>query len=713
MTRSTSISTGLLLTGLLTLTLTTAPSVIAQSQAQTKPQGASTGTALPRWDELEFPTLKNFSKPDVEIYTLDNGIRFYLVEDRELPLITLRTLVKTGDVLAADSKVGLGELTGEVMRSGGSKSHPADELNRLLENKAAFIESSIGFTSGNVTMNLLKEDLKELLPVYVDLLQNPAFPEDKLDLAKTQYKSGISRRNDDQSGIANREFDRLIYGPQSVYGRMMEYETVDAITREDLVDFHGDAFVGSNMMIGVIGDFDAKEMKRELRRAFGSIKKGNPTNLLLPDVTYEFPSTVNLIDKPDVNQSYILLGHIGGRRSNPDYAKLQVMNEVLSGGFSGRLFQVVRTDLGLAYAVFGSYGSNALYPGQFYAGVMTQSATTAEAIEAIMAQIRRMQEEPISQEELQRTKDQFLNSLVFQYDSKQKVLNERMGNDYVGLPKDSFDKLIDEIKAVTIDDVQRVAKAYLRPDALQILVVGNAAEIGDQLERFGTVNTIDITIPVPGVGGETASGDPEKGAQWLARMAAALLPDGPVEGAVQMEGVQKVDSPMGPLDLNTSSLVNYKTLEIRNEITAPFGVITISIVDGKGSQSMAGQSMPMQSAEVGGVLAELRREPLYLAFNAAQIQAEYLGEGEVDGIRTARLLIVGDTSFEVQLNAETGLPMESSASSFSPQKGAQVNTRTVYSDWTLKAGVRAAYSTVTYADGEKASEFKASSHQVK
>src|SRR5699024_2497574 len=152
----------------------------------------------------------------------------------------------------------------------------------------------------------------------------------------------------------------------------------------DLVNFHNKHFVGKNMMVGVVGDFDSRDMKQKLSKALGTIPAGTATELDFPEVNYDFTSTINFINKPEVNQSVVRMGHIGGMRDNPDYAKLQVMNQVLGGGFSGRLFQVVRSDLGLAYAVFGQYGMNSFYPGEFYTGVMTKSSTTAEAIDAII-----------------------------------------------------------------------------------------------------------------------------------------------------------------------------------------------------------------------------------------------------------------------------------------------------------------------------------------
>jgi len=670
--------------------------------------------SLPAWDEIDYPEIKNFAKPEVESFTLDNGMEFYLIEDTELPLITLRVTIRTGGILDPANKTGLTNILGDVIRSGGSENYPADELNQLLESKAASIETFGGFTSMGASMSLLKEDFDELLPVFVDVVQNPRLPEDKIDLSKTQYKSSVSRRNDNQASIANREFERLIYGEDSPYGRMMEYETIDAVTREDLVKRHEEAFKGSNMLVGIVGDFDKEEMQAKLERAFGALPAGSAISLLPPEIDYEFKSSVNLVDKPDVNQSYVLMGHIGGLRSNPDYAALQVMNQVLSGGFSGRLFQVVRTDLGLAYSVFGAYTSGTLYEGQFYTGVMTKSSTTAEAIDAIRAEVERIQAEPVSDEELQKTKDQFLNSLVFRYDSRAKVLNQRLSNEYAGLPQDAFDQLIEEIKAVGIEDVQRVAKEYLRPDALQILVVGNAEELGDQLEKYGEVNQIDITIPTPSddAAESTESGDAAGGAEWFGRMAQAILPGGSVQGALTTKATTEVQTPQGPMELPVTNTIDLDAMKVTSGIETPAGTMTIEITENSGSQSFGAQSMPMSAEQVDQAWQELYASPTWMALHADSYTAEYLGETEEGLIRLRVSADMMNANVEVHLDPETALPVMTSMRTFNAQVGANVTTESDYSDWKEVEGVLQAYVRETRVEGNLQSSTVLQSHSV-
>jgi len=671
----------------------------------------STGlVAQKRYDEIKYPELGEFLQPQVEEFTLDNGITFYIVEDRELPLIRINAIVRTGDIIEPDDKVGLASMTGTVMREGGSVNYPADELNKLLEDNAAFMSTSIGQGRGSASLNMLKEDADELLPAFVDLLQNPLFPEDKIELAKTQTRSAISRRNDSQQGIGSREFRDLIYGDASVYGRDTEYETINNITREDLIEFHKQAFVGGNMMIGVIGDFDTEEMKEKLRDAFGSIERGQETNLIYPEADYDFTSTINFIDKPDVNQSYVTLGHIGGLRENPDYAELQVMNEVLSGGFSGRLFQKVRTDLGLAYAVGGGYRSNVNYSGQFSITVMTKSSTTAEAIDAIIAELKRLQNEPITEQELKDAKDSFLNSLVFRYDSKNKILNEKINNEYLGLPEDAFDKYVEEVKSTTIEDVQRVAREYLRPEKLQILVVGNKQEIGDQLQKYGQVNEIDITIPQPSSGEDEVAGDAAKGEEWLKKMADAIIESGKEVKTIHIVSNTTQKTPMGDVNIGLDATINYNENAVDATLSTPQGSFDVAYKNGGGTLKMGGQEQPLPPPFIPIFKQLLNSGYMAAAVRQSTLEAEYLGTEEIDGKEHVLLKVQFENPQTFYINSETGLPAQIRYTQM--VQGNSTKVQQHLSDWKKVDGVYQAYMQTGYANDEESNKTVIESHSV-
>ena len=673
----------------------------------------SVADAQRSWNEIEYPPLNSFEKPDIEIFELDNGIRFYLVEDHELPLINLRVLVRTGGVLVPNDKAGLNSITGTVMRTGGTTSISGDELNEFLADRAASMETNIGMSSGSATMNVLKEDFEELLPVFIDLLKNPAFPENRINLAKTQQKTAISRRNDESIPLGLREFQKLIYGPESVYARTTEYATIDNITRDDIVNFHQKSFVGQNMMIGVVGDFNTAEMRNLLESAFIEVPAGDKIDLEFPEVHYEFVNSINFVDKRDVNQSFVMLGHIGGMRDNPDYAKLQVMNRILSDGFSGRLMRIVRSQMGLAYSVFGEFGSGNFYPGMFYSGVMTQSETTAEAINAILDQIKRLQDEPVSEQELLDTKDRFLNSLVFEYTSIASVLNERLSYDYAGLDPDTFDRLVEEVQAVTIEDIQQVAQEYLQPNALQILVVGNGAEIGDQLEQFGEINEVDITIPQPGDDEEVTTGDAEAGREWGQRMATAVLVDGSLDGELVYEADNILQvTPQNEMTLGLKQSINFSTDRVVSEITAPMGQITMKLEGNDGVMVMGGNEAPLPAEQREQLLAEYHRNPVYIAYNIGDMNVEYMGMEEIDGVEYAHLRLNNDQVINLYLDPETALPVITSYRQFDPQVGSQVTLRVFAEDWTEADGVVLPYLSTIYSGDERAGRTVIKSHSI-
>lgn len=669
----------------------------------------SAGNNTNPYENMDYPELNDFQKPEVETFTTENGITFYLVEDNELPLINVSTRVRTGGVLNPNEKTGLASITGTVMRSGGTETYPADSLNAMLENRAASIETGIGFTSGSANMNVLKEDFENLLPVYIDILTNPAFPEEKIELAKTQQKSSISRRNDDPQQIGIREFQKVIYGEDSPYGRTTEYETINNISRKDLINFHDKHFSAGNMMVGVVGDFNAEEMKQKLRNSFGNLPAGNESQLQFPEVDYNPQSSINFIEKSDVNQSFVMMGHLGGMRDNPDYAKVQVMNRVLSGGFSGRLMQVVRTEMGLAYSVFGQYGMNSFYPGMFYAGVMTKSSTTSEAIDAITEQVKRLQNEPITEQELQDVKDQILNSSVFEYDSYEEVLSERMSNEYRGLPADAFEQYIEGVKATTIEDVQAVAQEYLDPNNLQILVVGNKEEIGDQLQKYGNVNEIDITIPEPGSGDEQmVEGDAEKGKEWLSKMTDAVIQSDTELTSISLSGEMNMQGQKMPM----STTITYPD-EINQTISGPMGEIKVMYKGGSGKMIAGGQERPLPPQMAKNLKSTLNRSFLSIALNAQEVNPQYLGTEKVDGTSYEKVNVTVDGSNVVLLlDQENHYPDIIRYKQFNPQMGEQITIENRNSDWHIVNGVAYPYLQETIANGNKSGEAVYESHKV-
>ena len=455
--------------------------------------GAAYAQKVPK-DKFVFGALNPIKMPKVERAELPNGIKLFLVEDPEYPTIDVWAMVRAGSVFEPADKTGLASITGTVLRTGGTQSKTGDQIDKELETLAATVETSIGQTSGNIRVSVLKEDFDKALAILADILTNPAFRDDKINLAKIMQKSMISRRNDDISSITYREFNRLMYGKDSPYARQTEYASIDAITRQDLVDFYGAYFHPNNTYMAVWGDFKSGDMIAKLKAVLGPWKKGKPSTLPWPKVNYEFKSTVNYVEKPDVNQSNIMLGHIGGLMSNPDLPALNIMNQILS---FERMFKRIRTDEGLAYSVWGDYGATYVYPGTFSCGAQTKSQSTVYALNIMLQELKKITEQEVTDDELAKAKDGYLNSYVFNFESKSQIVNRLMSLAYYGYPLDFTEKQKAGVEKVTKADVLRVAKKYIQPGQVQILVVGRKEDFDKPLSTLGTVNVIDVTIPAP------------------------------------------------------------------------------------------------------------------------------------------------------------------------------------------------------------------------
>jgi zinc protease len=449
------------------------------------------------YTNLTFDPLPQVQIPNYSRYQLENGLTVYLMEDHELPLVGGTLLVRTGDRLEPAAKVGLATLTGTVLRSGGTQKTSADQLNQVLEQRAASIETSIGETSGNASFNCLTEDVDIVFRLFAETLRSPAFPDDKLALAKNQARGSIARRNDDPNGITSREFQKLIYGNNSPYARTVEYATLDNISREDIIQFHQQYFQPNNLILGVVGDFEPEAMRQLIQATFGDWKSTPSVKKPLPSVSQTFRGSVFFVNQPQLTQSSIQIGHLGGQLDSPDYPALAVMNEVLNG-FGGRLFNEVRSRQGLAYSVYAAWSPRYDYPGMFIAGGQTRSDATVSFIRSVKAELEKIRTTQIAPEELQYAKDIVLNSFIFNFQNPGQTLSRLMGYDYYGYPQDFIFRYRNGVEAVTVADVQRVAKTYLKPENLVTLVVGNMADVRPGLASLGLpVRELDVTIPPP------------------------------------------------------------------------------------------------------------------------------------------------------------------------------------------------------------------------
>jgi zinc protease len=656
--------------------------------------------------EIKTPPLRQFSMPQPKRIQLPNGMVIFLQEDRELPLIRGSATIRGGSRDVPAAKAGLTGIYSQAWRTGGTPTRTGDELDQFLESRAAFVETGASTDSSSVTLNVLKQDFDTVFPIWLDLLRNPAFRQDKIDLAKTQANTGISRRNDEPGGILARESTKLGYGPDSPYARQPEYATIAAITREDLIDFHKRTVHPNNIILSFIGDFDAAQLEKKLRSTFSSWPRGPQVAKPDPAVRAAKPG-VYFVAKDDVTQANIAMVHAGTERNNPDYHALQVMNEIFSGGFSGRLMQTLRSQKGLTYGVGGSVGAPWDYPGLFRMQMATKSETTLESIDALRAEVRRLVNDPVTEAELSLAKESILNAYVFTMDTREKALSQRVLLEFYGFPADYFTKYPSMIQQVTADDVQRVAKKYVHPDQLAVLVVGKESAFEKPLSTLGEVTKIDITIPT-GEEKKTAApaGSNAEGMALVRKVAQFVGNVGPVV-SLGRTGSMMMKTPQGDMQMDLQSVTRYPDAQ-RVVMKMPMGEITRVI-----TPEAAFMVTPMGTQDIPGsqrdaALGEMRSDLVTVLKNIDNPKYTFAVTGTEAGASVLEINADGST-VKWHVDPATGRVLRTLSRATMPTPADVV---TELSEWKQFGGINLPTLAVMSRNGEKAGEMRLATAEV-
>jgi len=443
--------------------------------------------------KMTFPPLV-FQVPTAERVVLDNGMIVFLLADRELPLVSIQAYVGTGSVYEPVAKTGLASLTGAVLRGGGTAQTSAETLDDELEFMASSIESGISEDLGLVAMSSLKKNLDRTLELFAQVLTVPAFREDRVLQGKNLTIEAIRRQNDDPKQLADRELLKAIYRDHPL-GRYPTITSVSSLTRDDLVAFHGRYFHPNNVILAVSGDFDRTEILDKIKKAFAGWKRGEVSLPLVPEPTSTGKPEVLLVKK-DNAQTVIRMGHLGIDKNNPDLYAITVMNTILGGnGFSSRLMSVIRAKEGLAYNVDSSFRAGRRFPGTFTAETETKAATTVKAIGLMKGIISDMTLHPVSDEEISLARESIINSFIFAFTSPASVVAQQARLEYYGYPKGYLENYRKNIAKVTKKDVLRVARKYLLPNKMMLVVVGDEKKFDKPLSAFGEVRHVVLEAP--------------------------------------------------------------------------------------------------------------------------------------------------------------------------------------------------------------------------
>jgi len=428
------------------------------------------------------------SLPPIEKTELANGLEIWMVEQKELPIVSMNLVLKTGSSNEPDAKVGVSTFMSQLLEE-GTKTRTAADIANQLQSLGANINTGSGWDSTNVTLQTLTKNLDQALEIYSDVIQNPAFPAKELESRKTRSLIGLRQLRSNPNAISNVVYNKVLYG-EHPYGRVNNEATIKAITRDDLVNYYESNFRPNNGVLIVVGDFDKAELKSKIEKSFANWKAGDVSARSLPAAKPIEKARIFIVDRPGSAQSVVSVGQVGVDRSNPDYYALNVMNTILGGGFTSRINMNLREDKGYTYGARSGW-SFRRGAGPFSAGGDIQTAYTKEAVAEFIKELNDIRGgRPVTQKELEYNKQSLIRRFPAGFETVGQMSQQLANLVVYDLPDSYINDYIAKVNAITVEDVNRVAKQYLDPAKMAIVIVGDRKVIEPGLKELGYGITI-------------------------------------------------------------------------------------------------------------------------------------------------------------------------------------------------------------------------------
>jgi predicted Zn-dependent peptidase len=422
---------------------------------------------------------------DAETFTLKNGLKVYVVENRKLPTLSVSLSLFRDPMLEGD-KAGMLSMYGQVMQA-GTKNMSKEELDEAVD----FIGASLNASATGMYGYSLTRHQEKLMDLMTDVLYNPLFPEAELEKAKKQQISGLASSKEDPNAISAKIVDALLYGADHPYGEQITEETASNVTIDDIKEYYNTFYKPNIASLVLVGNIDVKEAKKLANKYFSKWEKGD-----VPSMTYDDPKPttktgVALMNRESSVQSVINVTHtIPLKTGDEDQITVSVLNNILGGSSSSRLFRNLREDKGYTYGAYSNFSAQRLI-GSFSASASVRNAVTDSAVTEFMNELMTIRTEDVSDEEINNAKASLTGSFARSLESPQTVANFALNIDRYDLPKDYYANYLKKLNSVSKSDVKAAANKYIHPDKANIVVVGNAKEIAAGLAQFGEIQYFD------------------------------------------------------------------------------------------------------------------------------------------------------------------------------------------------------------------------------
>ncbi len=428
---------------------------------------------------------KEISIGDYEKFTLKNGLTVILAENHKLPTIGWTLTLNTGPITEGD-KAGYASIFGQVMRAGTTS-----KVKEVLNEEIDFMGASVNVGATSISAFSLSKYKEDILSIMTDVLYNPSFPQDEFDRAIEQTLTGLKQSQDNPDAISSNVSGILNYGADHPYGEIVTEETVKNISIEDLKSHYAKFFKPNIAYLVVVGDINKKDAQKLAKEYFGDWEAGDvqKEDFQTPDPISK--TQIALVDRPSSVQSVINITYpVDNKPGNPDVTKISVMNNILGGGGSARLFMNLREDKGYTYGAYSSVGSSR-YSATFGAGASVRNEVTDSSMVQFMYELNKIKDELVTEEELANAKNFLRGSFARSLESRSTVAQFALNTELNNLPQDYYATYLQRLEAVTAEDVQAVAKKVIRPDNANVVVVGKAEDIAEKLKQFGEVKFYD------------------------------------------------------------------------------------------------------------------------------------------------------------------------------------------------------------------------------
>jgi len=433
--------------------------------------------------------IKKLTFPGYKEFVLKNGMEVLVVEHHEQPMVSLYFVFKTGSALDPKGKESLSSFTIDQINK-GTKTKTALQLAEWIESVGGSVGAFSQAEFSAITVSILSEYIDVAYEYLQDVVMNPTFPEEELEIIRERTKTGLELELSQPSAMAQRHFDEVVYGAHP-YGKKATVESVTSITRDEMVAFYQKNCVANNVLVGVVGDVKTGDVKKAIEKYFGGMQPGTLDQVVYPEPPKLDKTKILLYHRPGAVQTEVYIGHLGMKANNPDWPAVRVGNRILGGGSDARLFMNIREDKGWTYGAYSSFSRERDY-GYFQAHAAVRTEVTDSAVTEFMKEIKRIKTEPVSEADLTNAKNYLVGNFPIQIETPDQIAGQIVEYKMLGLGKKDLETYRDKTAAVTVADVTAAMDKYLQPENTYIVLVGDAMAVKDKVSAIADVELYDI-----------------------------------------------------------------------------------------------------------------------------------------------------------------------------------------------------------------------------